>query len=462
MNQNEENNGVNRRDFIRGGSIATLMTMLGGVPLVAAEAPAAAPVNGSKIKIALVGCGAWGRELLRTLAQLPVAEVVAVCDTYGASARKAAADVPGAKVVADYNELLSDKSVQAVILATPTHKHRDVAIAALKAGKHVYCEVPLAHSIEDAKAIALAAKAAPRQIFQSGLQLRSDAQTALLLPFFRTGKLGNWIMGRAQWNKKMSWRAASPKPEREKELNWRLDKTTSHGLLGEIGIHQLDRAALVFNARPTAVMGYGSLVQYKDGRDVPETVQAMFEFPNQIQYTYNATLASGFDADYEVYHGTFATVVCREDKAWMFKEVDSELFGFEVYCRRDRFFRETGIALIAGASKQDALSAKPDDPVLPTRTAPYQALNNFLKNVASMKNKVSSFTEALGKEEGAALDEEESQALQESIAKEVLPRLTPAASAEDGFSATVTAIKANEAILSRQRLEFKDAWYQLS
>lgn len=469
MNQNEQNNSVNRRDFIRGGSIATLMTMLGGVELTSATARAAdAGANeikytGAKIKVALIGCGTWGRELLRILLQIPDrVEVVAVCDNYGSSVRKAGGEAPGAKQVADYNELLADKDVHAVVIATPTHKHKDIAIAALKAGKHVYCEAPLAHTIEDARAIAIAANAAPFQIFQSGLQYRSDAQTALLLPFVRSGSLGQWIMGRAQWNKFNSWRATSPKPEREKELNWRLDSTTSNGLIAEVGIHHLDRASLFFNARPTAAIGFGSLVLNKDGRDVPETIQAMIEFPNQLQFTYNATLGSSFDADYETYHGSFATIVCREDKAWMFKEAAANLYGFEVYCRRDRFFRETGIACIAGASKQDALSAKPDDPVPLKRTAPYQSVENFLINIALLRDKISTFLETMSIESVAGLDADEAAGLQEQIKKDVVNRYWPAASAADGFNATVTAIKINEAIVKSQRLEFKDEWYKLA
>ena len=128
-------------------------------------------------------------------------------------------------------------------------------MAALKAGKHVYCEAPLANTIEDAREIALAAKAAPQVIFQSGLQLRSEPQRHFLLPFVRSGTLGKPVMARAQWHKKQSWRMAAPTPEREKAMNWRLDKSLSLGLIGEIGCHAIDQAGWFFNARPLAVTG---------------------------------------------------------------------------------------------------------------------------------------------------------------------------------------------------------------
>ena len=98
----------------------------------------------------------------------------------------------------------------------------------------------MAHSIEDAKAIAAAAKNAVGQVFQAGLHLRSDPQRHFLLPFYRSGAIGKAILGRAQWHKKISWRATSPNAEREKAINWRLSQDTSLGLAGEIGIHTLD------------------------------------------------------------------------------------------------------------------------------------------------------------------------------------------------------------------------------
>ena len=77
--------------------------------------------------------------------------------------------------------------MEAVIVATPSHRHKEIVLAALQAGKHVYCEAPLASSIEDARAIAQAAKAAIKLNFQTGLQLRSDARTNYILQQFHPG-----------------------------------------------------------------------------------------------------------------------------------------------------------------------------------------------------------------------------------------------------------------------------------
>ena len=253
MNKNETAE-LNRRDFI--GSFATLMTMLGGVELITRAPVQAADLETLvpfQIKCGVIGLGNWGREIIATLSRLKTARIVAVCDTYPASLKRAANSAPAAKGVDDYRRILDDKEIQAVMIATPTHQHRDIAVAALQAGKHVYCEAPLANTIDDAKAIALAAKAASRQVFQSGLQMRSDPQRRFLLDFIRAGASGKAVKAHAQWHKKQSWRTASSDAEQEKALNWRLSKATSTGLIGEIGIHQIDQAGWFLNAHPVSV-----------------------------------------------------------------------------------------------------------------------------------------------------------------------------------------------------------------
>src|SRR5437868_2827470 len=153
----------NRRDFIKSGSLATLMTMVGGVEILAQTntPPAAEAKTESKVKtkVAVIGLGIWGREIVKTLAVLPQAEIAAICDTYPASLKRIASDAPGAAQTPDYKTILDNKDIKAVVVATPTHQHKDIVLAALKAGKHVYCEAPLATTVEDAKTIAAAAKA---------------------------------------------------------------------------------------------------------------------------------------------------------------------------------------------------------------------------------------------------------------------------------------------------------------
>jgi predicted dehydrogenase len=451
-----ENNALdfNRRDFLKNGSVATLATMLGGVELFG-QSNAATEGKSDKIvrkmKVGVIGLGAWGREILNTLAVVEEADIVAVCDTYPASVRRATTLAPKATQASDYKTVLADKDIKAVVIATPTYQHKELVLEALKAGKHVYCEAPMASTIEDARTIARAAKAAKQQVFQVGLQLRADPQRHFLVPFLRSGACGTWLNARAQFHKKQSWRSTSPKPEREKELNWRLSKETSSGLVGELGCHSIDQAAWFFNAQPIAISGHGTIALWKDGRDVPDTIQAVLEFPGGILMTYDATLANSFDGDYGMFYGTDAAVMLRESKAWLFKEVDSPLLGWEVYASKEVFYKETGIVLKANASKSVPTAGAAQAQESPFSNTPlFYALQVFLRNVIDVSDKAEDAAGTLGAEDV------------EGIAAEVAKvQRRPAAGYLEGFQTAVTAIKANEAVLTGQRITLKPEWYEL-
>jgi predicted dehydrogenase len=376
------------------------------------------------------------------LTRLPGANIAAICDTYPASLKRAGNAAPKAKQTADYKSILADKEIKGVIIATPTHLHKEIVLEALKAGKHVYCEAPLAHTVEDARAIATAAKAAPKQIFHAGLQMRSDPQRHFLVQFIRAGAMGRNIMARCQWHKKTSWRFTSPNPDREQELNWRLKKDLSLGLMGEIAIHQLDAAAWFLNAKPTAVTSFGGIINWNDGREVADTVQALFEFPRKVNLMADCTLGNSFDADYEMFYGTDSAVMIRQNKAWMFKEVDSPLLGWEVYARKDQFYNENGIALVANATKQTAIGDKPVEEAPYAQSPLFFALESFLHNVRETSTSVEDFEATFG----AAAD---AKALQEHLAQ--ITKM-PYATWKEGYEATIYGIKANEAFVKGQKV----------
>ena len=460
MNQAENSDvGFNRRDFLKGGSLAAFMAMMGGVPLIAqpaASTDTSMKFDLPKVKVGLIGLGPWGREILDQLGRLQQADIAAICDNYPAMLRRSASKAPGAAQVEDYKAILDNNEIKAVIVATASYQHKDIALAALKAGKHVYCEAPLATSVEDTKAIAVAAKNSIGQVFQAGLQMRSSPQRHFLLPFIRSGALGKPVMARGQWHKKQSWRAASPNAEREKAVNWRLNQATSPGLIGEIGIHSLDQTGWYFNAEPVAVSGFGSTMLWKDGRDVPDTVQVVVEYPGGLRLSYDATLASSFDGEYELLSGSEATVMMRfenlgKEVAWMFKEVDSALLGWEVYARKDNFYKETGIVLAAGSSKQTALVDKPTGDAPAALPPLYYALEAFLANCSEVGTAVEDFKTMFDANDKAAL----STSLQSL-------KLKSFAGYQDGYAATVLALKANEAVNGNKRIELKKEWFELA
>ena len=198
-----------RREFLK-TAVAGLMVIFTEEDLQAAT-NFDEEIKGPPVRFGLIGLGQWGRELLSTLARLPIAEVTALCDTYQPLLRKGLELAPKATTVTDYRRLLDSPAVEAVIVATPTHQHREIVLAALQAGKHVYCEAPLAMGIDDAAAIARAARLAGGVKFQAGLQGRSNALYRHITQFVQAGVLGNPAQVYSQWNRKLSWRrAASP------------------------------------------------------------------------------------------------------------------------------------------------------------------------------------------------------------------------------------------------------------
>jgi predicted dehydrogenase len=416
---------MSRRNFLKKGSLAPLVGMIGGMEIKAEptsrrEGPArASPVNG-----AIIGFGQWGREIAATLERIEEIDIAAVVDTYDVMLTRARRSMPDVETHSDYRAVLDDPDITSVFVATPTHLHRQIVIDALAAGKHVYCEAPLASTIEDAAAIARAAREARGQIFQSGLLHRFNPTYRSVFQFARSGALGRATMARAQWHKKESWRRPSPNREREREQNWRLDADISLGLIGEIGIQQIDAAMWLLGARPTSASGFGQIMLWDDGRTVPDTIQAMLGFPDGLHMIYDATLTSSFDRAYELFFGRDSTIMLRDSKAWMFKEVDAPQLGWEVYARKDTFYRETGIALVANATQLDAQNVDPaaDDPNMETPL--YYALRDFADNHA-------------------------------------FGPYPSAAGVQEGLDATVVAIVANEAIRTGSRIDLDENAFEV-
>lgn len=457
MNNDLPANDVNRRDFIKGGSIASILTMMGGVALnfpksSAAEPEAKKPTN-PPLPCGVIGCGPWGREIIQTLGRLPNAPVVAVCDNYEAMVNRAKREAPEAAAYSDYKELLADKKVLAVFIATPTHTHKQIALDALKAGKSVYCEAPYAHTIDDAKAIAQAALNNPKNYFQAGLQLRSDPELVNIQNFISAGAMGTALKARSQYHKKESWRKPAANDDRAKALNWRLDPDRSAGIVSEQGIHQLDQARWMLKKRIRAISGFGSLVHWNDGREMPDTIQAILDFAGGARLNYEATLGNSFDATYDMFYGTDAAIMLRDRKAWMFKEVDAALLGWEVYARKENFYKETGIVLAANATKLVAQGESGKSALLYDFSSLYYALEAFVNNAYVHATAVKEFTETFG-------DSADAAALSEYLV-ELNKQKMPAADAKTGFEATVLGIKANEAIVSNSRVKIEEDLFKL-
>jgi predicted dehydrogenase len=414
---------TSRRDFLKTAT-ASLLVVFTQEELAKASMTQETAAVSPAVRIAVIGVGQWGKEILGSLSRLPSAQVVALCDSYEPALKKGQEIAPKAVSFADYRKLLESPDVEAVVIATPSHQHKEFALACIQAGKHVYCEAPLATTVEDARAIALAAQQSPKLKFQAGLQGRSNALYNHISKFVKSGALGTTVQVTAQSNRKQSWRRMAPNPERENELNWRLSSKTSAGLMGEIGVHHLDLANWFLKSLPTSISGMGSIVNWKDGRDVADTLQCIIEFPNSIRMIYSSTLASSFSDSFTLFQGSNSSLMMREKQGWMIKEADSPLLGWEVYARKDQIHNETGIAMVADATKILEAGKEPGKEALaPTQDALTRALEDFARSVRS-DSKV-------------------------------------ACGPLEGYQATVAAIKANEAIVAGSRIVFGKSSFEL-
>jgi predicted dehydrogenase len=419
-----------RRSFItKSGGLAVGLAAHPGLLARAQEvkpkaeaAPAKDEPPPSPVDCAVIGLGDQGREIVRALAALPGANVTLLCDGYEAVHKRSLERAPKATAVTDYRRVLDDKNVRAVWVATPTHQHREIVVAALEAGKHVYCEAPLAHTAADANAIAQAAVRHPKQVFQAGLQRRANPLETHVFGFFRTGVLSKVAMARAQYSKKTSWRRPAATKERQEQLDWRLDPKVSTGLLGEIGIHQIDVASYFLRAQPVSVTGFGGVMTWRDGRQVPDTVQAVFEYPGGLRLLYGATLGNSFQGSSETFQGSDAAVLLQSDRAWMIKEADAPNLGWEVYATKESLVDQTGIALVANATKllDEGLDPSENKNAY-TKGALYYAAEGFLASVRASAKSVVGWKE--------------------------------------GYNATIVALKANEAILKGSKVTFRKEWF---
>lgn len=378
-----------RRDFLfhtAGGLAASLFT-----PSLALARPTMRA--GAPLKLGVVGVGRHGRAILGELATIQECAVTAVCDTDDSRLQSALRRAQGAKGFASIAELL-DKApdVEALVVATPTHQHREVALAALAAGKHLYLETPLAHTLEDLQALSEAARRSTRTV-AAAFHGRANPVYSLARSFFRAGALRELATLRAQNHKKTSWRTAGSTPEREREANWQLDPVVSLGLIGELGAQQFDVFHWFLSKHPVSARARGDLRLHKDGREVPDTVACELTFEDGLVLDWSGTLANSYEGRFELFQGAMAAIKLAWTHGWMFKEGDAPTAGWEVYANRQQFHNDSGITLIADATKLAAQGKLQDGVGLPY-TSLYYSLADFVKCAAEKAAPACSLSDA--------------------------------------------------------------------
>jgi predicted dehydrogenase len=312
-----EPRGLTRREFIQG--TAAIAASLGLSLTEAAEAQekrAEAARETRPVRCAFVGVGAQGFGVdFKAAMSVPGVEMVAICDIYPPNLNRALKAVPTAKGYNDYRAVMDRSDIEAVLIATPLSMHAPIAIAALQSGKHVFSEKMMAYTIEEAKAMASAARAA-KKVLQIGHQRRSDIMYNHAWELVSAKKVcGPVTHVRAQWNRNGSWRRPVPKDTTERHWNWRLYKEYSRGLMAELGTHQIQAVNWFLGAMPVAAVGMGGIDFWKDGRTVFDNVEVVFEYPGGVKLNYTSLTTNQFDGYYEQFMGREGTLVISEERA---------------------------------------------------------------------------------------------------------------------------------------------------
>lgn len=359
------------------------------IPDVALAERASSLLRGGQVyKVGVIGVGRQGRTIVDTLQTLDGIEVAAVCDVIPARVPTGLDPLTNIEGFTDHRELLERRTdLDAVFVATPTHLHRQVAIDALDAGRHVYCEAPLASTLEDCQAlVAAAAAAGPGRVFQVGFQGRSNPIYKQARTLVRSDSVRDVIGYYAQDNRKTTWRFPGPDPSLERAANWRLDPAVSIGLAGELGSHQFDVLSWLRGRIPSQIRGTGAIRLHHDGRELPDTVQLELTWPDGLALQYHATLASSFGGRYEVVRGSTASIRLAWSNGWLFKETDAATQGWEVYAARQQFQDGEGIVLNADATKLEDQQRLMEGEGLPYASLHYSIVDFLLSFVLGEPN----------------------------------------------------------------------------
>ena len=238
-------------------------------------------LQGDKITVGVIGCGDRGKGVMHILKELDDEFTInAICDVLDFRLEEAKKIDTSANytVYKDYRKLLDDKNIQAVVIATPLYLHYDIAVDALKAGKHIYLEKTMTYSIPQAISFAKLAKEHTKQIVQVGHQYRYSPLYFKVKEYIEKDYLGKVTQIDCRWDRNGNWRRPVPAGISDKVINWRMYKAYSGGLAAELLSHQIDFINWAFGTHPQEVFGTGGIDYFKDGRETYDNLQVMLRY----------------------------------------------------------------------------------------------------------------------------------------------------------------------------------------
>jgi len=304
---------MKRRDFlITGGSIAA---SVGLGQALARTGPAT-----DQIGIGIIGVGSRGKQHFKFLQDVPMFKLVAYCDVLTFRLDEAKAEEPGVRAYADYRRLLDDKDVEAVIVSTTFSEHHPVVLAALDAGKHVYCEKTMIKGLAKTQEVFDAAQKRPQQIFQTGFQYRTsplfEAAAALIL----NGDIGQITAINCQWNRNGNWRRPVPDSKWERQVNWRMYREYSGGLVAELCSHQMGFCDWVIGSELQHIQGVGGIDYWADGRETYDNVHVVTRYKSGVTATYASQTTNSLDGFRISVLGKKGTVILTTRQGWLVPE----------------------------------------------------------------------------------------------------------------------------------------------
>ena len=328
---------MKRRRFVKTVSTA-------GIGLVAARAPLFAKGSpAEKVVVCVMGLNGRGAVLARVFAKTPNAEVAAVCDVDAKVLAKAAAAVGEAqgkpvKAIVDFRRALDDKSIDALVIATPDHWHAPATILALAAGKHVYLEKPASHNAREGELLVDAQRKAKR-VVQMGTQRRSSPRAIEAVQAIRDGIIGRPYFARAWYANKRAtigrgkaapaptdldyelWQGPAPRtPYKDNVVhyNWHWFRRWGTGEICNNGTHEIDVARWALGVdHPVRVTSAGGRYHFEDDWEFTDTQEAAFEFAGGRSIAWQGLSCNPYPVEGRgrgtMVHGTTGSMVLDQD-----------------------------------------------------------------------------------------------------------------------------------------------------
>lgn len=311
---------MNRRSFLKAASSATAATYLGAkvYALTPASTGSSAPISpNDHIQIALLGAGGQGQGDARTAVQVPGVKIIAVADCYDGRLEHCK-EIWGDDIFTtrDYKEVLARSDIDAIIVGTPDHWHKQISVDAMKAGKDVYCEKPMIHVYSDGPEMIETARSTSR-ILQIGSQRVSSIIYLKAKELLASGAIGQLNMVTAHWDRNSSmgaWNYTVPldaSPETcdwlrflgtapkipfnpEHFFQWRKWNAYGSGVAGDLFVHLFSGTHLITGSNgPTRAMATGGLRFWKDGRDANDVLLGLFDYREGFNLSLRVNFVDG-------------------------------------------------------------------------------------------------------------------------------------------------------------------------